>query len=292
MMRFRMPRPFGSFRDSHDRRLARSVLLAEAAARQTGPVPDLDKAASVVTEWGPLFIDADDDVIRPAIGQHGVWEPGETALLLQWLAPGMTFIDIGAHVGYYTLLGARRVGPSGLVLAFEPGPRNYELLLANVWRNGFTNVVCFPWAVSDHVGFLDLFLDDRNTGDNRTFPSPGRRCARVRAVALDALPSIRPPIDVVKIDVQGSEDAVIAGMGDLLARSPAARVTLEYWPFGLRARGRDERATLRYYRSLGYWVRVQNPERPGIEELTDDEILAYCAAYDGVLHTNLVLTRA
>ena len=257
-----------------------------------GPVPDLDRAVSVETEWGALFIDAADEVIRPAIDRHGIWEPGETALLLEWLGPSMTFVDIGAHVGYYTILAARRVGPGGLVLAFEPSPRNYELLLANVWQNGLTNVVCFPWAVSDRVGFLDLFTDESNTGDNRIFPSAGRQHVRVRAVALDALPLIQPPIDVVKMDVQGAEEAVVAGMGTLLARSPCARITLEYWPFGIRALGRDERATLRYYRSLGYRVRVQNPERPGIEDLSDDEILAYCSAYDGVLHTNLVLTRA
>jgi hypothetical protein len=76
-----------------------------------------------------------------------------------------------------------------------------------------------------------------------------------------------------------------------LAQSPGARITLEYWPFGLRALGHDERGALKYYRSLGYRLRVQNPERPGIEDLTDDEILAYCEAYDGVLHTNLVLTH-
>jgi len=76
-------------------------------------------------------------------------------------------------------------------------------------------------------------------------------------------------------------------MGALLARSPRARI----WPFGIRAPGRDERATLRSHRSLGYRVRVQNAERPGIEELSDDEILACCRASDGVLHTSLVLAR-
>jgi FkbM family methyltransferase len=280
-----------ALKDSLAKRIVRLSLLADAADRQAGQVPDLDRTVSVDTEWGPLFIDASDEVIRPAIAEHGVWEPGETALLLGWLAPGMTFVDIGAHVGYYTVLAARRVSPGGLVFAFEPSPRNYELLLANVWRNELTNVVCFPWAVSDHMGFLDLFLDERNTGDNRLFQGDRGPGVRVRAVALDTLPSIRPPIDVVKIDVQGAEEAVIEGMKHLLSRSPNARITLEYWPFGLRALGRDERRALEYYRSLGYRLRVQNPEEPGIEEWADDEILAHCSKNDGELHTNLVLTR-
>jgi FkbM family methyltransferase len=252
-------------------------------------VPDLDGTTSVETDWGPLFIDARDEVIRPALEQHRIWEPGETDLILAWLRPGMTFVDIGAHVGYYTLMAARRVAPGGLVFAFEPSPRNYELLLANVWRNQLTNVACFPWAVSDRNDFLDLFVNDRNTGDNRTFGEGPR--IRVRAIALDALPQIRAPIDVVKIDVQGAEEAVMAGMRGLLARSPTARVTLEYWPFGLRALGRDERGALDYYRSLGFRVQVQDPERSGIEDWTDDRILEHCAKNDGELHTNLVLTR-
>jgi FkbM family methyltransferase len=280
-----------ALKDRLAKRIVRLSLLADAADRQAGPAPDLDRAATVETEWGPLFIDASDEVIRPAIDKHGVWEPGETALLLGWLAPGMTFVDIGAHVGYYTVLAARGVSPGGLVFAFEPSPRNYELLLANVWRNGLTNVVCYPWAVSDHMGFLDLFLDERNTGDNRLFQGDRGPGVRVRAVALDALPSIRPPIDVVKIDVQGAEEAVVAGMKHLLSRSPSARVTLEYWPFGLRALGRDERRALDHYRSLGYRLRVQDPEEPGIEEWTDDEILEHCSKNEGELHTNLVLTR-
>lgn len=270
------------------RRVQRMSVLTDAAGRQAGSVPDLASAATVETEWGPLYIDARDEVIRPAIEHDRVWERGETDLLQGWLQPGMTFIDVGAHVGYYTLLAARRVAPDGLVFAFEPSPRNYELLLANVWRNGLTNVVCYPWAVADRNTFLELFLDERNTGDNRPFGDPPG--IPVRAVALDSLPQIRPPIDVVKIDIQGSEESAIAGMRGLLTSSPKARVTLEYWPFGLRALGRDERGALAYYRSLGYRVRVQDPERPGIEDWTDEQILDHCAQLGGELHTNLVLT--
>jgi FkbM family methyltransferase len=283
---------FGSARARLARRILRLGLLARAADQHTGPVPDLSGTESVDTEWGPLYLDARDEVILPALRERGVWEPGETALLRQHLGPGMTFLDIGAHVGYYTVMAARLVEPGGLVMAFEPSPRNYELLLANVWRNGLGNVLCHPWAVGDANGFVDLYLDERNTGDNRIYrSSEDRPRTRVRMVALDSLSSLRPPIDAVKIDVQGPEDAVVRGMSRLLQGSPNAFITLEYWPYGLRALGRDERDTLRFYRSLGYRVRVQNPEEPGVDEMSDDEIMAYCSAQDGQLHTNLVLTR-
>ena len=255
-------------------------------------MPDLAGTEEVETEWGVLILPSTDEVILPALRNTPVWEPGETALVRSWLGSGMTFVDIGAHVGYYTLLASRLVGPGGLVVAFEPSPRNHELLLAMVWRNQLTNVACFPWAVGAENGVVDLYLDPTNTGDNRVFGSQAERgSVPVRRVALDALAVLRPPIDVVKMDVQGAEPDVVRGMETLLAASPRARVVLEYWPFGLRALGHDERAVLDYYRSLGYRVQVQHPEQPGIEDMSDDEIVAHCSQLDGVLHTNLALTR-
>jgi FkbM family methyltransferase len=282
-----------TLRAALSRPIGRLSLLTEATSRQAvTSVPDLSGTEEIETEWGMLILPSSDEVILPALRAHLVWEPGETALIRSWLRAGMTFLDIGAHVGYYTLLASKSVGSGGLVIAFEPSPRNYELLLAMVWRNQLTNVVCFPWAVGADNRFVDLYLDPTNTGDNRVFGSHTEQgSVVVRMAALDALRVLRPPIDVVKMDVQGFEPDVVRGMQALLAASPRARVVLEYWPFGLRALGHDEREVLDYYRSLGYQVQVQNPEQPGIEDLSDDQILEYCSQLDGVLHTNLVLTR-
>ena len=100
---------------------------------------------------GPLYMEAGDPCMPRYIGHFGIWEPGETALLEEYLEPGMVVVDVGAHTGYFSILCGRLVGADGLVVAFEPDPRNYELLLANVWAHGLTNVVCLPWAVSDPV---------------------------------------------------------------------------------------------------------------------------------------------
>jgi hypothetical protein len=82
------------------------------------------------------------------------------------------------------------------------------------------------------------------------------------AVALNALASIRPPIDVGKIDVQGAEEAVIAGMTNLLARSPGARITLEYWLFGLRELGHTNEQRSATIDPLGYRPRIQRNRDP------------------------------
>lgn len=169
------------------RRVLRLALLAEAAGQQRTPV-DLTDAVSLQTAAGVLYAHRDDDFFTPTIAHHKVWEPGETGFLELRMRPGMTFLDIGAHVGYFSVLAGRLVGPRGLVLAFEPDRRNYELLLANVWRNGLASVACFPWAVSAASGFVDLHLSETNTGDHRIVAAAeARSTVTVRAVALDSL---------------------------------------------------------------------------------------------------------
>ena len=190
-------------------------------------------------------------------------------------------------VGYFTCQAARLVGPRGLVLAFEPAPRNYELLTANVWRNGFTNVVCFPWALSDAPGFEELRLSASNTGDHRLHGGAGETVT-VRVAALDEVLAIRGPVDVVKLDVQGAEHAAIRGMERLLAASPSVLVVAELSPSDARAAGTEPLELLAYYRSLQFQIRVQLPDEKGLLELSDEEIVARAEELE---HVNLVLER-
>jgi FkbM family methyltransferase len=271
------------------RRMTRLALLAAAAEQHRGPLPDLAGTIEFDAGFGTLYLDEADPVITAGLVAIGQWEPGLTALFGAHIEPGMTVLDIGAHVGYYACQAGRLVGPTGLVVAFEPSPRNFELLQANVWRNGLTNVVCFPWAVADAPGFVQLHLSAVNSGDHRIYAyEEGRESTTVR---VDALEVLRPPVDVVKIDVQGSEEAVFRGARRLLAESPGALVVVEFAPSDIRAFGGEPRALLDTYRALGYTIRVQHSEEKGVIDLSDGEILEFCSANDGTMHTNLVLTK-
>jgi FkbM family methyltransferase len=274
------------------RRIVRLALLAQAAGQHRSSL-DLRGTVSVDTPYGRLYAHEHDDWITPVLAQQSVWEPGETAFLESRLRRGMTFLDIGAHVGYFSVLAARLVGPRGLVLAFEPDPRNFELLLANVWRNELANVVCFPWAVGAASSFADLYLSETNTGDHRIFPAAEERPRiTVRSVALDSLDVLRPPVGMIKIDTQGAEHLAVRGMERLLAASPRIVMTVEFWPMGIRLAGDDATSVLAYYRSLGLEIRVQHPDEVGTLELDDAEILRYCAGKEGEAFTNLILSRA
>ncbi|MGZ8783767.1 MAG: FkbM family methyltransferase, partial [Gaiellaceae bacterium] len=255
-------------------RMQRSALLAAAAAQHTGPPPDLEGTVEVETTFARLLLDERDEWITPTLTATSGWEPGQTALLGERLQPGMTMLDCGAHVGYFTCQAARLVGPRGLVLAFEPAPRNFQLLQVNVWRNGFTNVVCFPWALGAEPGLATLQLSDTNTGDHRLHGGDASQpSTTVRVAALDEILAIRPPVDVVKLDVQGSEEAAVRGMERLLAASPGVVLTVELSPADARAAGSEPRALLGWYRSLGFDLRVQLPDEKGLADLADDELL-------------------
>jgi FkbM family methyltransferase len=266
------------------RRILRLGLLASAAAQQRTDPPNLQKAASVETPYGKFFVSEHDIFIREELATGGVWEAGETANIVELLAPGMTFLDIGAHVGYYSIIAGRIVGPLGLVLSFEPEPRNFELLVANAWQNSLTNVACFPWAVADVTGFTELHVSKRNTGDNRIFAGDENwPTFTVRSVALDSLAILRPPLDV---------EALVRGMEGLLAGSPRVVLSVEFWPYGMKLFGSDPRNVLAYYRSLGFRVRVQNSGKAGTKTLTDDEILELCRGQRGQAFVNLLLSRS
>ena len=144
----------GRLRASALSRVQRAALLAVAAEQHRGVPLDLAGTVEVETTFARLLLDEHDEWITPTLQATQGWEPGQTALLGERITPAMTVVDAGAHVGYFTCQAARLVGPRGLVLAFEPAPRNYELLTANVWRNGFTNVVCFRGRSARQRGSL------------------------------------------------------------------------------------------------------------------------------------------
>jgi FkbM family methyltransferase len=269
-------------------RVQRSALLAMAAAQHVGPLPDLAGTVEVETTFARLLLDERDEWITPTLTATRGWEPGLTALLGARIAPGMIVIDGGAHAGYFTCQAARLVGPRGLVLAFEPAPRNFALLQANVWRNGFTNVACFPWALGSEPDLAELRLSATNTGDHRLHGDGPDAGITVRVAALDEVLAIRPPIDIVKLDVQGNEEAAVRGMTRLLAASPRVLVTVELSPADARAAGSDPNSLLGWYRSLGFELRVQFPDEKGLVELADAEVVARA---EDLEHVNLVLER-
>lgn len=239
-----------------------------------------------------MWLPAADSVIRPILEQTGVWETAETEYMRAVLRPGMTVVDVGAHCGYFTLLASTLVGPKGRVIAFEPSPTSFELLVANVWRSGRCNVTALPWAVGRDDGDADLYLAAGNTGDHRLVEAEDvRESIRVRRIALDSIADLIGPVGFLKVDTQGYEGAVLGGSAQILATSADAVLTIEFWPFGLRRAGEDPHAFIMGLQNAGFHLAELDPFGSGPAPLDVDDILARCEAGGDHGHTNLILTR-
>lgn len=244
------------------------------------------------TRVGELLVHDDDEFITPTLARDGVWEPAETAYLRWRLRPGMTFLDVGAHVGWFTLVASEAVGPAGRVVAVEPEPRSLALLRRNVAGLGAGNVEVVAAAAGESTGPAELHLAPWNTGDHRTaWSGPGKRArCTVPAVRLDDVPSLRDGVDVAKIDVQGAEGAVWRGMRGVVDASPALVVIVEHQPAALRDAGSDPERLLDEYAGAGFAIEVLYPGAPFPRPLVRAEVAAYCAGHDHD-HVTLVLTR-
>jgi FkbM family methyltransferase len=180
------------------------------AARNTPELVDL--------EGFKLYVVPRDFFIGAAIARDRVYERHVTRYLKGLLEPGMVFLDLGANIGYFTMMAAVMVGPQGQVLAFEPAPANCDLIRKSVAENGVDNVRLFPVAVSDRAGEVAI---DAGAGQSNSrimelsAATEGRQI--VRTVRIDDTLDDLERLDVVKIDIEGAEPLALRGMKDLLA---------------------------------------------------------------------------
>ena len=205
------------------------------------------------------------DTIQSHVYFFGVWEPAITAYLTRALGPGDIMIDIGANVGYDTLLASHLVGPEGHVHAIEASPRIHALLLENLDLNGTGNVSAHAVAACASVCSVPVYLHDaRNLGGTTIVPAVARR----RDVRLEAtvpgrpLPAIVPEAAIraarlIKIDVEGAEWSVVQGFAHLLPElSRRSELLIETSAEGLRDHGMSIPAFLAVFRDAGFtpWV--------------------------------------
>jgi FkbM family methyltransferase len=165
------------------------------------------------------------DTIQTCILLAGIWEPGVTRYLLDALRPGDTFIDVGANVGYHSLLAASLVGPTGRVVAFEASPTVFRSLQRNLQLNRYRNIDPWNLAISDQAGQVAIFsASEENQGHSTIVPGlAARENQRFETmIRADTLPAAVPAsvlysARIVKIDVEGAERLVIGGISGTLA---------------------------------------------------------------------------
>src|SRR3990170_7009848 len=187
-----------------------------------------------------MYVDSRDTGVAPFLLEWGFYEKYETELFKTLVKKGMVVVDIGANIGYYTLLAAHLVGDEGKVFAFEPEPNNYNLLCKNIEVNGYRNVIPVRKAVFSKSGEMELFLDESNLGGHSLSEANVDKGASIMVEVTsldDYFRNTDYKIDVIKMDVQGSEMAVLEGMTNTINQNDSLKIITEFWPMGLRNSG-------------------------------------------------------
>lgn len=183
---------------------------------------------------------------------YGVYEPRETELVKNEIKKGNTVIDIGASIGYYTLLFSQLVGETGKVFGFESSHLRFPILKKNVILNGYANIILENKAVSNTNGEAVIFGEQSKTITlNNYFQNKDKR------------------IDFIKMDVEGHEKHVFEGMTDILAENHNLKILFEYHPQTLAEYNTNPRDLLELVESAGFKMYdiLQNNKLVGSDEL-------------------------
>jgi FkbM family methyltransferase len=205
------------------------------------------------------------DALERTIYCKGVYESEVAAAFCRLIHPGSTVFDIGAHVGYYTLLAAARVGQLGCVHSFEPIRDIFNRLQNNVALNGYQNVHSNCLALSDKEGSLAIYpASGGHSTTSSVLMQPGKTdlvSIKVASTTIDAYVNRRglQRVDLIKVDAEGAEFSLLRGGQETLARY-GPDVILEMANALFQQIGYDENTLLDFMSTLGYQaLRIDNP---------------------------------
>jgi len=233
-----------------------------------------------------------------------IHEESTTRLMEKTIKRGDTFLDLGANVGYFTLLAAKLVGKEGRVYSFEPEPQNFRYLKKNVEVNNYSQAKVFQKAVSDKSGKIKLYVCPYDSGhhtinrfDGVQAYARGRRVEKkaveIEAVSLDDF--LRgEKADVIKMDVEGAEPLALKGMDKMLKSNQNIKMFVEFFPLLIKNMGGSPpefiRQLMEEYR---FSIYVVPDDYSALEEEVKEikragELLEMCR---GEKHVNLYLEK-
>lgn len=209
------------------------------------------KSNFVEVDKQKMFLDSSDS-LRLSI--NGIYEEFETQIVKKIINKDDVVFDVGANIGYYTLIFARLVSKSEKVFSFEPDPNNFELLKKNVAINGYTNVELFCKAVSNLNQTTKLFLDKTNKGGHTLIDKfEERESIIIESIRLDDYFQDKK-IDFIKIDIEGFEFEAIKGMSNLLLNNNHVKLMTEFNPYLLKKSGVEPIEYLKLLKNLGFSI--------------------------------------
>lgn len=224
--------------------------FAEAYGKKAGSTPASSFSPSAVyvghnrvllrTLFGhKMFVDSRDLSLTPHLILDGYWEMWITRVFQHFVKPGMRVVEVGANVGYYTLLACQQIGARGSLLAFDANPSMAKIVTDNLNINGYSGiakVICkaaYSEAATlsfdvfaDHIAGSTLFIDEASaTSRGDTFQT-----MQVEAVRIDDMIAPGERIDFIKIDAEGAELHVLQGAERVLRENAEIKLVVEHSP--------------------------------------------------------------
>jgi len=234
-----------------------------------------------------MFLDSKDSL---ELSVKEVYEQLQTEIVKKEIKKGDIVLDLGANIGYFTLIFAKLVGETGKVFAFEPDPGNFSLLEKNVKINNYQNVTLIQKAVSNKTGKAKLYVWGNPTGP-KIYDSPAsHQYIEIESISLDDyFKNYKGKIDFIKMDIEGAEGGAIQGMTSLLQKNKNIKIISEFWPDGLKEFGVEPEAHLKLLVGQGFKLYNLNQQKKKIEPVNISELLEICPKKEKA--TNLFLTK-
>lgn len=232
-----------------------------------------------------MYVDSRDVSISPHLILDGVWEEWTEAVLRRLVRSGMTVIEVGANIGYFTLTMARAAGSNGRVFAFECDPELAQTARDNVEINGLQRVAAvLELAVGDRNGTATFYRADRHRGGGSTvkgleqnpmMASDQRTALEVPMTTLDAFiaqAKIQP--DLIKLDAEGAEAAILRASPELFGSPRPLTIVMEFFPRFVREAGDDPAALLHFMVEHGFTLEAISEKRRRGEPVAVETLLA------------------
>lgn len=235
-----------------------------------------------------------------------IHEKTTTELFKKYVKEGNTVVDLGANIGYFSLLSSKLVGKSGRVFSFEPEPKNFKYLSKNIEINGYSQDSAFQKAVSDKNGKTKLYICSYDTGHHTINQhegiesySHGRKLEEnfieIDTITLDSFMEGKGEVNFIKIDVEGAEMLALMGMDRVLRENKDIKLVIEFFPLLIEKMGNSPREFIdRLIKSYGFSMYVI----PGDYNATSDKMEKINNADDAMTfikdkedHINLFLIR-
>lgn len=223
-------------------------------------------------------------------------EPYLTSLFKKYVKKNNIVFDLGAHIGYHTLIAAKLVGGGGKVFAFEPNKYFFNLLVKNAQINSLQNIIAVNKAILNKSG--DYYLSLAKGSDLEyilTKQKISEQAIRLRTISLDdyfGRKSIK--INIIKMDIEGSEIKALIGMKKLLSRQKKLILFIEFWPKGLKRMGNNSLEFINLLKNLGFQINEIDEDRKTLIPIDQNNLIQLFKNYsvENARHVNLLCIKS